>query len=77
MLCSPCWFPTCLTSTVELFRHVYAGLSLIPGCAAGDAVIAEVLDLIAWQTPLKWSKPHASTEDVWPPVLRQQVSCPA
>ena len=40
---------------------------------AGDATIAEVLDLIAWQTPLTWHRGNACTEDVWPPVLQEQV----
>ena len=42
---------------------------------AGDAKIAEVLDLIAWQTPLTWHRGNACTEDVWPPILQEKVSC--
>ena len=45
--------------------------------AAGDAKIAEVLDLIAWQTPLAWSAESACQEDVWPPALQTQVCATA
>ena len=42
---------------------------------AGDAQVAEVLDLIAWQTPLTWHRGNACTEDVWPPILQEKVCC--